>query len=222
MIIGILGGMGPLATADLMKKLTLHTHAEKDQDHFRVIIDSHAQIPDRTAFILGKGEDPIPFMKESIDLLETAGVDLIMMPCNTAHYFHQTLSKYTSKELINMVRLTAEHVAKQHDSHKVYLLATKGTYQTQIYQQYNSSILIPEEAHQEILMKIIYLVKGNDLEEANQLMAQLTDDLDGDAFILGCTELSALASEYPDKNKLYIDPMDVMVEYVIMQKAALL
>ena len=85
--IGILGGMGPLATADLFRKITLLTDAARDNDHIRVYIDSNARIPDRTAAILSGGTDPVPEMASALRSLEACGADCVIMPCNTAHYF---------------------------------------------------------------------------------------------------------------------------------------
>ena len=85
--IGILGGMGPLATADLFRKITCLTKASCDNDHIRVYIDSNARIPDRTAAILSGGTNPVPEMTSALRHLEACGADCIIMPCNTAHYF---------------------------------------------------------------------------------------------------------------------------------------
>ena len=85
--IGILGGMGPLATADLFRKITLLTDAACDNEHIRVYIDSNARIPDRTAAILSGGPDPVPEMASALRSLERCGADCVIMPCNTAHYF---------------------------------------------------------------------------------------------------------------------------------------
>ena len=85
--IGILGGMGPLATADLFRKITMLTKAGCDNDHVRVYIDSNSAIPDRTAAILSGGKDPVPEMSSALRHLEACGADCIIMPCNTAHYF---------------------------------------------------------------------------------------------------------------------------------------
>lgn len=93
--IGILGGMGPMATADLFQKITALTAAERDRDHIRVYIDSNASIPDRTAAILEGGEDPIPAMTESLRKLELCGAGCVIMPCNTAHYFLPRLVERT-------------------------------------------------------------------------------------------------------------------------------
>ncbi len=86
--LGILGGMGPLATADLFEKIIRNTKADTDAQHIRVYIDNNPQIPDRTAFIMGSGADPRPEMNASARKLEAMGADILLMPCNTAHYFY--------------------------------------------------------------------------------------------------------------------------------------
>jgi len=86
-IIGILGGMGPEATLDLFHKIIKLTYAEKDQDHLRIIIDNNPKIPDRTDAISGTGKDPLPKLIVTAQILEKAGADFIIIPCNTAHYF---------------------------------------------------------------------------------------------------------------------------------------
>lgn len=106
--IGILGGMGPLATADLFEKITLLTEAETDRDHIRVYIDSNARIPDRTAAILGNGEDPVPEMASALRNLEKCGADCIIMPCNTAHYFLPRLQEMTQIPFLSILTAAAE------------------------------------------------------------------------------------------------------------------
>ena len=85
--IGIIGGMGPMATVDLYRKIVACTDASCDNDHVRVDIDSNAAIPDRTAAILRGGPDPVPQMADSGRKLTACGADCLIMPCNTAHYF---------------------------------------------------------------------------------------------------------------------------------------
>lgn len=216
--LGILGGMGPLATADLYKKIIVKTDADNDQDNLRIIIDSNAQIPDRTAFIIGSGKSPLPKMKESVDLLVDAGVDLIIMPCNTAHYFFDELQEYSKIRILNMVELTAKHVKNQYSNKSICLLATTGSYKSLIYQNYNESIKIPSESIQGNLMEIIYLVKSNDLEEANIKMLEVLKQLNYEVFILGCTELSSLNVAFNYEGRIFIDPMDILVEEVLKQK----
>ena len=106
--IGILGGMGPLATADLFRKITLLTDASCDNDHIRVYIDSNARIPDRTAAILSGGTNPVPEMTSALRHLEACGADCIIMPCNTAHYFLPQLQAKTETPFLSMLAATAQ------------------------------------------------------------------------------------------------------------------
>src|SRR5262245_16312339 len=85
--IGVIGGMGPAATADLFAKLLAATPAERDQDHLRVLIDNNPHLPDRNAAIAGRGPSPGPHLAESARGLERAGADFLIMACNTAHAF---------------------------------------------------------------------------------------------------------------------------------------
>lgn len=106
--IGILGGMGPLATADLFQKITLLTEAETDRDHIRVYIDSNANIPDRTAAILSTARDPVPEMASALRNLEACGADCVIMPCNTAHYFLPRLQAMTEIPFLSILTAAAE------------------------------------------------------------------------------------------------------------------
>ena len=91
--IGIIGGMGPLATCDLMEKIIRNTKAACDQDHLHLYVDCNTEIPDRTKAILGEGQSPAPEMITSAGKLIGMGADLLMMPCNTAHYFYEELAQ---------------------------------------------------------------------------------------------------------------------------------
>ena len=132
--IGILGGMGPLATADLFQKITLLTEAETDRDHIRVYIDSNANIPDRTAAILSNGPDPVPEMASALRNLEACGADCVIMPCNTAHYFLPRLQAMTEIPFLSILTAAAEACKAQFPGMTVGILATKGTLSTQLYQ----------------------------------------------------------------------------------------
>ncbi|MBQ6692348.1 MAG: amino acid racemase, partial [Clostridia bacterium] len=111
--IGIIGGMGPLATADLFRKIVLLADVSSDQGHPRVLIDSNTEIPDRTAAILSGGENPIPALATSARTLERAGADVLMMPCNTAHFFYDGVKAATSLPILHMLQLTAEEIDRR-------------------------------------------------------------------------------------------------------------
>ncbi|HCL90990.1 MAG TPA: aspartate racemase [Candidatus Atribacteria bacterium] len=225
-IIGILGGMGPEATIDLFYKIIKSTPAEKDQDHLRIIIDSNPKIPDRTAAILGKGEDPLTALQETAKNLEKAGADLIIIPCNTAHHYISQIQESVNIPILNMIEETAKETQKKVPSiKKIGLLASIGTYKTEIYHQhfkkFNIEVISPEEKDKEEVMKVIYAVKAGDLSEEvkrNILkIAQKLIDKGVEAIITGCTEIPLILKE-GDVSVPIIDPTQVLAK-VAIQKA---
>ena len=212
--IGILGGMGPLATADLLRKIVLVTRAEKDGDHVRVYIDDNPRIPDRTAAILSGGESPLPQMTDSLEKLEKCGASCIIMPCNTAHYFLPRLQALTGIPFISMLEATAKACAAAYPGKTAAILGTKGTLQTRLYHDALAAqgvpALTPDDAQQDELMRLIYdVVKANrPLAPETDAWARLLNDLcarGADYFILGCTELPLLADTLPHPGP-FIDP----------------
>lgn len=225
-IIGILGGMGPEATIDLFYKIIKFTPAEKDQEHLRIIIDNNSKIPDRTAAILGKEEDPLPALQETAQNLEKAGADFIIIPCNTAHYYISQIQESVNIPILNMIEETAKETQKKTPSiKKVGLLASIGIYKTEIYHQYfkkfNIEVISPEEKDKEEVMKVIYAVKAGDLSEGikkNILkIAQKLIDKGSEAIIAGCTEIPLVLKE-GDVPVPIIDPTQILAKTAV-QKA---
>jgi len=222
-IIGILGGMGPEATIDLFYKIIKFTPAEKDQDHLRIIIDNNPKIPDRTAAILGKGEDPLPALQETAKNLEKAGADFIIIPCNTAHYFLPLIQESVKIPILNMIEEAAKETQQRIPQiQKVGLLASIGTYKTEIYHQqfkkFNIEVISPEEKDKEEVMKAIYAVKAGNLSEGikkNILkIAQKLVDKGAEAIIAGCTEIPLILKE-GDVSVPIIDPTQVLAKIAI-------
>ena len=184
--IGILGGMGPLATADLYRKIVESTAAEGDSGHIRVYIDSNTAIPDRTAAILSGGPDPVPEMLSALRNLEKCGADCIIMPCNTAHYFLPRLRTQTVLPILDMPAITAQRCAELFPGKRACVLA------------------------RDELMRLIYdVVKASrplapEEESWHALLAALRDR-GAETFILGCTELPILAEALPDPGP-FVDP----------------
>ncbi len=199
--IGILGGMGPLATADLFTKIVLSTRAENDNGHIRVFMDNNPAIPDRTAAILSGGIDPLPAMAGALKSLEACGADCVVMPCNTAHYFLPRLKELTSLPFISILEETAKACAACFPGKTAALLGTTGTYATGIYDgplgENGISYITPDEQGRAALMELIYAVKaGRDIESMRGLFENTLGALRGrgaDYFILGCTELPIVA-----------------------------
>lgn len=212
--IGILGGMGPLATADLFRKIVTLTKAGCDNDHIRIYIDDNSSIPDRTAAILSGGADPLPAMTDSLRKLEGCGADCLVMPCNTAHYFLPRLQALTTVPFLSMLEATAKECRSRFPGKTAAVLATKGTLSTGLYQAAlaaeNVEYLIPDSAQQDALMRVIYDgVKADAAPETYR--ADMTLALEAltaqgaDYFILGCTELP-LAAELLGLTAPMVDP----------------
>ena len=218
--IGILGGMGPLATADLFRRIVEKTPAKRDQDHPRIIIYNDPKIPDRTAFILGNGEDPRPALIEGARKLESWGADFIIMPCNTAHFFAETIQRAVKIPLVSMIEATADEIERL-GLRRVGLLATDGTIKGLIYHRAllgrGVGIAVPGKNDQEKVMRGIYGgVKAGNIELGRRLLLEVARRLERrvDGIIAGCTEVSvALRAE--DLKVPLIDPLDVIAERAV-------
>lgn len=219
MILGIVGGMGPLATCELFKRIIELTDAGEDQEHLHIIIDNNTKIPDRTRYIIGDGEDPRIELTRSIIKLESMGVDYIAIPCNTAHYFYDDIVKYTKVKILNMIDETVNFLKENNPKDKYYLLlSTEGTYKTGIYEKYfNSSglnILTPNDEDKKTIMKWIYGVKSSDFNVSLEDVESLIDKYTGGKdipIIIGCTELSVLIEKI-GLTKKYYDAMTILAK----------
>ena len=221
--IGILGGMGPLATADLYRKIIERTRADRDNEHIRVYIDGNAAIPDRTAAILHGGEDPVPEMLSALRHLEACGADCIIMPCNTAHYFLPRLREQTALPILDMQRITAAVCRERFPGKTAAILATDGTVQSGLYDRALDAEGVrwihPGESEQKSLMHLIYgVVKASrPMEPEKERWDTILDTLRGqgaDLFILGCTELPVLAGVLPSEGP-FLDPTDELAKAAI-------
>ena len=221
--IGILGGMGPLATADLFRKIVTMTRAGCDNDHIRIYIDDNASIPDRTAAILSGGKDPTPIMADSLKKLEACGADCIIMPCNTAHYFLPRLQAMTEVPFLSMLEATAKTCAKTFPGKTAAILATKGTLATGLYEEalkaQGVAYLVPNADEQDALMRVIYEgVKADAAPETYRAdMEGVMETLaarGADYFILGCTELP-VAADLLGLTQPMIDPTTELAKAAI-------
>lgn len=219
MILGIMGGMGPGATCDLFKKITEFTHATRDQEHIHIVIDSNVEIPDRSQYICGTGEDPKIEMIRSITRLEMMGADYIAIPCNTAHYFYDDIIKYTKARVLHMIRETAIALKTMNPQNQDFLLlATEGTYLSGVYkkvfQTFGMHVIEPTQVDKQIVMEWIYKIKAGQFDISlvefetliNRYMKERKVPI-----ILGCTELPLLV-ERIGASKRYIDPVSILAK----------
>ena len=228
--LGMIGGMGPAATADLLLKITKLTDAKRDQDHVHVIIDWNINIPDRTAAILHGGEDPLPELTASAKLLENAGADMIIMACNTAHYFVTELAKATSLPIISMPEETA-HLLKKRGIKKVALLATDGTVQSGVYQNVLDAeeieTIYPNHEQQALIMSVIYNYIKRGILDASKLPVREVLDVcidlkkrGAEAVLLACTELPVAFDVMGLLDESCVDPTEVLAAAAVKAAGA--
>ena len=220
-ILGIIGGMGPEATIELFSRIVKATPANCDQEHIHILIDNDPQIPDRTAAILGRGPDPFPALSTAARRLERAGASLLIMPCNTAHYWMYALRQSVSIPILDMIGLTAERIQSEFQAAcPIGILATEGTVRAGLYQRALQSAgfpaLLPDPDVQELVTNVIYSVKAGDHGEASKLgqVGRKLADCGARGLILGCTELSVLAHSV-DFSVASFDPLQALAERAV-------
>ena len=199
-VIGVIGGMGPLATADLFRKIVESTPAKRDQDHPRIVIDNNPEIPDRTAYILGKGADPRPILIETARNVERMGASFMAIPCNTAHFFYPDIQAAVNVPVLHIMTEVAKHLSGK--VKKAGVLASTGTLSTRLYEdglrQAGIEALVPTGADQDEVMDAIYAVKGGDLVKGRELAlrcGQRLVSMGAQAVIAGCTEIPLVLHE---------------------------
>jgi aspartate racemase len=217
--IGIIGGMGPFATVDLMNKIIRQTPASHDQDHIHMIVDNYPQIPDRTLAIYGGGVDPTPFLTLSAKRLQHAGADFIIIACNTAHYFSPTVEKLIDIPILHMPHETVHFIRKMNIT-EVGLLATDGTIKTKIYQDAlegrGITVTVPDTHTEMQVMDGIYAVKSGDLQKGIHCLTEAAESLSKSGvkvIIAGCTEISLVLLSTGTFQ--IIDPSEILAKNVV-------
>ena len=221
-VVGIIGGMGPMATADLFTKLIQMTDAACDADHIHILIDNNPKTPDRTGAILRGTESPLPYLVRSAERLQTAGADFLLIPCITSHYFMQELIARIKIPIMSMIEETAKYLQSR-GIRKVVLLATDGTCKAGVFDKvfatYGITISYPCDTAQAALMDVIYkgVKAGSRMWDTTELNAEIDCLLaaGAEAVVLGCTELPLAAKMY-GINGVLIDPTDILARAAIV------
>lgn len=203
-ILGVLGGMGPLATVDFLHKLIEETPARRDQDHVPVIAYSVPQIPERPPAITGKGESPLPQMLAGVHALRRAGASAIAIACNTAYYWHDALAAEGGLPILHIAGAACAALAPR-PGQRIGLIATDGTIAAGFYQARLQALgvhclLSSAQHHHTLIVPAIACVKRNDLAQAHALAttaAQHLLDQGAQAIILGCTEIPLAIEHQP-------------------------
>lgn len=205
-MLGVLGGMGPMATVDFLAKFVAHTPASNDQSHIPFLVSSDPHIPNRTSAILQDGPSPFADMARGIALLERAGATALAIPCNTAHHWYEDLQATTGVPIIHIVDAVIDALlAKNFPAGRVGLLATRGTIHARIYERRLERLgietIVPVEDDQKRLMAAIDAVKAGGSRDGTQTVSSVAAELKkrgAGAIIVACTELPLLVPRSAD------------------------
>lgn len=219
--LGVIGGLGPMATAYFLQLVVQMTEAETDQEHIEILLHSKPQIPDRTRFILGQSrEDPLPQMAEIGSDLAGQGAQLIAIPCITAHFFQKRLEEEIGVPIVDTIQETALTL-KAAGVARAGVMATDGTLQSGLFQrafeEHGIMPVLPDQTGQQTVMDIIYgnvkAGKPVDLPAFRRVAEGLFNE-GAQAVLLACTELSLVKRDF-DLGDGFLDVMEVLARKAV-------
>lgn len=224
--LGVIGGLGPQATADFVLKVIKQTPAEKDQDHIPMIVHNNSQVPDRIASIQGTGPDAGVVLEQMAVDLAGWGADYLVMPCHTAHYYYPQIKAAIQIPFLNMIEETATYLAKN-NIRRIGILATRATIETNLYthacQAQGIELVTPTPALQVCVLEIIAQVKKNAYRHLlSEQYAQPLFDYFHQAqvhhLLLACTELPIFFNKDHFPKEQFIDATDLLAKKVIAER----
>jgi aspartate racemase len=220
--VGVIGGLGPLATLDFFERILRRTAAVREQDHLRLIIDNNTKVPDRNAFLRGEGPSPAPTLAASARGLQNAGAELIVMACNTTHAWESEIRAAITVPFLSIIDVTTEAVADLRPE-AVGVLAVDACLGMKLYQNalakagIRSVLLAPDS--QRTFMELIYRIKSGDSgDTVRRAMATLARKLEAqgaEVIIAGCTEIPIVLTADDIEGEL-ISSTDILVERTIL------
>lgn len=217
-ILGVLGGMGPAATAEFLRILSDKTPVDTDQQHPKVFVYSNPETPDRTECIINGAPSPLPFLKEGLSTLIKWGADYLVITCNTSHFFVDQFSEEIRKRLISIIDSTINSCIKN-SPEGAWLTASLGTMQTEIYQkraqELGYHLDIPTKSEQIIVHDVISCVKANQIEKGASVYKGICNELWSrkDQPVIGaCTELPIAYAATNMPIKKMISSLDALAE----------
>lgn len=222
--IGVVGGLGPAATADMLEKLILATSAGRDEDHLRIVVDCDPDIPSPTKYLAGLGPSPVRPLVRSARMLAGQGADVLVMACNTAHAFYPVVAEAVPVPVVHLMRATAGWLRAEHpEISRVGVLATTSCVRAGLYQEALRAaglhVAVPTRAEQRQVMRAIMEpdgVKAGELTRPAHWLAGSAARLAArgcQAIIAGCTEiplvLDQAALDRAGLDVRYVDPTEI-------------
>lgn len=216
--LGIIGGLGPMASAYLLQLIIEMTDARTDQEHLDVILFDRPQVPDRTAHILDPAKpSPLPSMRDTAQTLERLGAGIICAPCVTSHCFYPELAASVSVPFLHMVEEAGRELLAA-GKKRAGILATTGTVRTRLFQDAFARLgleaVVPDEEGQGYVMSLIYedIKAGRPADPVKfQAVSEKLFAQGCDSIVLGCTELSLIKKTTPLGHG-YLDALEVLAK----------
>lgn len=210
-VVGILGGMGPAATVDLMQRMIRLCPGKSDQDGMRMLVDNNPLVPDRNKAIANTGPSPGPILAAMAQGLETQGADFLVMACNTAHAFEASIRDAVRVPFISMIDETVAAASAVRPK-RIALLAAAGCLDAQLYQRafeaQGIETIVPEGEVRQSFMRLLYEIKAGDtgpsVRRNMKTLARHLSELGGEVVIAGCTEVPLVLGQ-EDLDEPFID-----------------
>ena len=221
--LGILGGMGPAASAEFINRLIQQTPATCDQEHIPFVLWNDPRTPDRSTSMIAGNDDPLPYLKKGILSLKSVGCDYIVIPCNSAHYWYDEMNKL-GIPILHIVDSVADELESLDIANQtIGVIGTQGTIEFGIYQQHlikqGWKCIIPDKAEMDYFVQpAIHFIKAGNMIEANCLLVKVIDSLifrGAKAVVLGCTELPLAVRELEQNGIPLINSIDSLVKKAI-------
>lgn len=221
--LGILGGMGPAASAEYITRLIQQTQANCDQEHIPFVLWNEPRTPDRSTSLRNGDDKPLPYLLQGIQILKTAGCDLIVIPCNTAHFWYDELIKLRVP-IVHIVDSVAYALCDADvNSGTIGIMGTQATIELGLYQDRLTdwNCIVPsQEEMDNIVQPAIDLVKAGDMVKSHTMLMSVVDSLisrGAQAVVLGCTEIPLAIREDNQNSRPLINSIDSLVKAAIKE-----
>ena len=223
--LGILGGMGPAASAEFVTRLIKQTPATCDQEHMPFVLWNEPRIPDRSTSMQAGNNQPLLWLLQGIQALKTVGCDHIVIPCNSAHYWYDDMAKM-GVPITHIVDSIADELRKLGlENATVGVMGTQGTIEYGLYQsrleQQGWTCIVPDRAEMDFFVQpAIDFIKAGKIQESQVLLMKVIHSLidrGAEAIVLGCTELPLSIGIAKEEHIPIVNSIDSLVEAALRQ-----
>jgi aspartate racemase len=220
--LGVLGGMGPAASAEFITRLIQQTPATKDQEHIPFVLWNEPRVPDRSTSILNEDDKPLPYLLQGMQVLKAVGCTTIVIPCNTAHFWYDELVKFKIP-ILHIVDSVADSLRDVNVIGTIGVMGTQATVELGLYQyMLNKSgwdcITPTKEEMNNLVQPAIDLIKSGSIKEAHPMLMTVVKSLidrGAKAVVLGCTEIPLAVKETEENNIPLVNSIDSLVKAAI-------